>query len=98
MLGLRRAGGDWRTTWVALTEPGRALALEALCARATGPRPDPRAMTSATSGDDGQPGSAAPHLLPQAGLRARAVAGAGGRHLEPLEPVVLHPRGHRLRW
>ena len=41
-LGLRRAGGDWRTRWVALTEPGRALALEALRARATGPRPDPR--------------------------------------------------------
>jgi hypothetical protein len=42
VLGLRRAGGDWRTRWVALTEPGRALALEALRARATGPRPDPR--------------------------------------------------------
>lgn len=42
VLGLRRAGGDWRTRWVALTEPGRALALEGLRARATGPRPDPR--------------------------------------------------------
>lgn len=42
VLGLRRAGGDWRTRWVALTEPGRALALEALRARATGSRPDPR--------------------------------------------------------
>lgn len=42
VLGLCRAGGDWRTRWVALTEPGRALALEALRARAIGPRPDPR--------------------------------------------------------
>jgi hypothetical protein len=42
VLGLGREGGDWRTRWVALTEPGRALALEALRARATGPRPDPR--------------------------------------------------------
>lgn len=42
VLGLRRSGGDWRTRRVALTEPGRALALEALRARATGPRPDPR--------------------------------------------------------
>jgi hypothetical protein len=42
VLGLRRSGGDWRTRWVALTEPGRTLALEALRARATGPRPDPR--------------------------------------------------------
>jgi hypothetical protein len=42
VLGLRCAGGDWRTRWIALTEPGRALALEALRARATGPRPDPR--------------------------------------------------------
>jgi len=42
VLGLRRAGGDWRTRWVGLTEPGRALALEALRARATCPRPDPR--------------------------------------------------------
>jgi hypothetical protein len=42
VLGLRHAGGDWRSRWVALTEQGRALALEALRARATGPRPDPR--------------------------------------------------------
>jgi hypothetical protein len=41
VLGLRRAGGDWRSRWVALTEPGRALTLEALRARATGPWPDP---------------------------------------------------------
>lgn len=39
VLGLRRAGGNWRSRWVALAEPGRALALEALHARATGPRP-----------------------------------------------------------
>jgi hypothetical protein len=42
VLGLRRTGGDWRSRWVALTEPGRALALEALRARAAGSRPDPR--------------------------------------------------------
>ena len=42
VLGLRHAGGDWRSRWVALTERGRALALEALRACAIGPRPDPR--------------------------------------------------------
>jgi hypothetical protein len=39
---LRRAGGAWRSRSVALAEPGHALALEALHARATGPRPDRR--------------------------------------------------------
>jgi hypothetical protein len=42
VLGLRRADGDWRSGWVALAEPGRALALEALHAIATGPRPGRR--------------------------------------------------------
>ena len=41
VLGLSREGGDWRTRTVALTSVGRATALEALRARATGPRPDP---------------------------------------------------------
>jgi hypothetical protein len=97
VLGLRRSGEDWRSRWVAL--PSRAgRALEALRARATGPGRPARPMTSATSGGDGEPGSAAPACTPQADVRARAVAGAGGRHLEPLGPVVLHRRRHRLRW
>jgi hypothetical protein len=41
VLGLSREGGDWRARTVALTGVGRATALEALRARATGPRPDP---------------------------------------------------------
>jgi len=41
VLGLSREGGDWRTRTVALTGMGRATALEALRARASGPRPDP---------------------------------------------------------
>jgi hypothetical protein len=41
MLGLSREGGDWRARTVALTGGGRAAALEALRARATGPCPDP---------------------------------------------------------
>jgi hypothetical protein len=41
VLGLSREGGDWRARRVALTGVGRATALEALRARATGPRPDP---------------------------------------------------------
>jgi hypothetical protein len=58
VLGLRRAGGNWRSRRVALAEPGRTLALER-CMRATGPRPDRRGpMTPASGGGDGQPGSA----------------------------------------
>jgi hypothetical protein len=41
VLGLSREGGDWRARTVALTGVGRATALEALRARASGPRPDP---------------------------------------------------------
>jgi hypothetical protein len=41
VLGLSREGGDWRARTVALTGVGRATVLEALRARATGPRPDP---------------------------------------------------------
>jgi hypothetical protein len=41
VLGLSREGGDWRARTVALTGVGRATALEALRAHATGPRPDP---------------------------------------------------------
>ena len=41
VLGLSREGGDWRARTVALTGVGRATALEALHARASGPRPDP---------------------------------------------------------
>jgi hypothetical protein len=41
VLGLSREGGDWQARTVALTSVGRATALEALRARATGPRPDP---------------------------------------------------------
>jgi hypothetical protein len=41
VLGLSREGGDWRARTVALTGVGHATALEALRARATGPRPDP---------------------------------------------------------
>ena len=41
VLGLSWEGGDWRARTVALTGVGRATALEALRARATGPRPDP---------------------------------------------------------
>jgi hypothetical protein len=41
VLRLSREGGDWRARTVALTGMGRATALEALRARATGPRPDP---------------------------------------------------------
>jgi hypothetical protein len=41
VLGLSRQGGDWRARTVALTGVGRATALEALRARASGPRPDP---------------------------------------------------------
>ena len=41
VLGLSREGGDWQARTVALTSVGGATALEALRARATGPRPDP---------------------------------------------------------
>jgi hypothetical protein len=41
VLRLSREGGDWRARTVMLTSVGRATALEALRARATGPRPDP---------------------------------------------------------
>jgi hypothetical protein len=41
VLSLSREAGDWRARTVALTGVGRATALEALRARATGPRPDP---------------------------------------------------------
>jgi hypothetical protein len=41
VLGLSQEGGDWRARTVALTGVGRASALEALRARASGPRPDP---------------------------------------------------------
>jgi hypothetical protein len=41
VLGLSPEGGDWRARTVALTGVGRATALEALRARASGPRPDP---------------------------------------------------------
>jgi hypothetical protein len=41
VLGLSREGGDWQARTIALTGVGRATALEALRARATGPRPDP---------------------------------------------------------
>jgi len=41
VLGLSWEGGDWRARTVALTSMGRATALEALRARASGPRPDP---------------------------------------------------------
>jgi hypothetical protein len=41
VLGLSREGGDWQARTVALTGVGRATAVEALRARATGPRPDP---------------------------------------------------------
>ena len=41
VLGLSREGGDWRARTVTLTGVGRATALEALRARASGPRPDP---------------------------------------------------------
>ena len=41
VLGLSREGGDWRARMVVLTGVGRATALEALRARASGPRPDP---------------------------------------------------------
>jgi hypothetical protein len=41
VLGLSGEGGDWRARTVTLTGMGRATALEALRARATGPRPDP---------------------------------------------------------
>jgi hypothetical protein len=41
VLGLSREGGDWRARTVALTGVGRATAVEALRARASGPRPDP---------------------------------------------------------
>ena len=41
VLGLSWEGGDWRARTVALTGVGRATALEALRARATGPPPDP---------------------------------------------------------
>jgi hypothetical protein len=41
VLGLSREGGDWQARTVALTGVGGATALEALRARATGPRPDP---------------------------------------------------------
>jgi hypothetical protein len=41
VLGLSQEGGDWRARTVALTGVGRATALEALRARASGPRPDP---------------------------------------------------------
>jgi hypothetical protein len=41
VLDLSREGGDWRARTVALTRVGRATALEALRARAAGPRPNP---------------------------------------------------------
>jgi hypothetical protein len=41
VLGLSREGGTWRARTVALMGVGRATALEALRARASGPRPDP---------------------------------------------------------
>jgi hypothetical protein len=41
VLGLSQEGGDWRARTVALTGVGRATAMEALRARANGPRPDP---------------------------------------------------------
>jgi hypothetical protein len=41
VLGLSREFGDWQARMVTLTAVGRATALEALRARASGPRPDP---------------------------------------------------------
>ena len=40
-LGLLASGGDWRDRSYRLTETGKATALEALRARATGPRTIP---------------------------------------------------------
>jgi hypothetical protein len=42
LLSLAEEGGDWRARTVTLTPVGQATALQALHARATGPRPDPR--------------------------------------------------------
>jgi hypothetical protein len=42
VLSLTVEGGDWRARTVTLTPVGQATALQALHARATGPRPDPR--------------------------------------------------------
>jgi hypothetical protein len=59
VLGLRRAGGNWRSRWVALAEPGRTLALERCMPALPVPGPDRRGpMTPASGGGDGGPGSA----------------------------------------
>jgi hypothetical protein len=42
VLSLAEEGGDWRARTVTLTPVGQATALQALHARATGARPDPR--------------------------------------------------------
>jgi hypothetical protein len=42
VLSLTVEGGDWQARTVTLTPVGQATALQALHARATGPRPDPR--------------------------------------------------------
>jgi hypothetical protein len=97
MLGLRHADGDWRSRWGCARRAGpRARLGGAACprhrspARPARPRPLRPAVAMASP-------ARLPHRHAQADLRARFLAGAGGRQLEPLGPVVLHRRCPRLR-
>ena len=60
VLGLARAGGDWRSRWVALAEPGCITRLGRGRCMPAPPVPGrpARPMAPATGGGDGEPGSA----------------------------------------